>query len=285
VVDLGSDTGAFFRQKIEAPWFAYWLHGTGTLPIKEALIFETGSNRWKSYEAWPPLTGITRRKLFLRAHGRLSFDPPTQTENTFESYVSDPADPVPYRRRPVEETYSEGSGWHTWLLQDQRFVQRRPDVLTWFTAPLTEDLTVSGDIVAHLFASTTGADSDWIVKLIDVYPDKYPEDTKLEGYELMISSEVLRGRFRESFENPKPLVPNQVTPFTIDLHSNDHTFLKGHRILVQVQSTWFPLIDRNPQKYVPNIFAATAADYQKATQLIYHSQQYPSNVEIPVRMP
>jgi len=285
VVDLGSDTGAFFRRKIEAPWFAYWLHGTGTLPLKEAMIFETGSNQWKSYEAWPPLTGITRRKLYLRAHGRLSFDPPSETENAFESYISDPADPVPYRQRPVEETYSEGSRWHTWLLQDQRFVQRRPDVLTWFTAPLMEDLTVSGDIVAHLFASTTGTDSDWIVKLIDVYPDKYPEDTKLEGYELIISSEVLRGRFQESFENPKPLVPNQVTPFTIDLHTNDHTFLKGHRILVQIQSTWFPLIDRNPQKYVPNIFAATAADYQKADQRIYHSLQYASSVEIPVRVP
>jgi hypothetical protein len=164
-------------------------------------------------------------------------------------------------------------------------VQKRPDVLTWSTSPLTQDLTVSGDIVAHIFASTTGTDGDWIVKLIDSYPENYSEDPKLQGYLLIVSNEVLRGRFRESVETPKPLVPNQVTPFTIDLHTNSHTFLRGHRILVQVQSTWFPLIDRNPQKYVPNIFMTTAADYQKATQHIYHSQQYASDVEIPVHVP
>jgi putative CocE/NonD family hydrolase len=285
VVNLGSDTGAFFRQKIEAPWFAYWLHGTGQPPIKEAMIFETGSNRWKSYEAWPPLEGVTRRKLYFRGHGQLSFDPPMATETAFDSYVSDPANPVPYRQRPVEATYSAGSRWHTWLLEDQRFVRGRPDILTWSTAPLTGDLTVSGDIVAHLFASTSGTDSDWIVKLIDAYPDEYSEEPKLGGYELIVSDEVLRGRFRETFEGPKPLLPNQTTPFTIDLHTNDHTFLRGHRILVQVQSTWFPLIDRNPQKYVPNIFGATANDYQTATQQVYHSPQYPSNVEIPVSLP
>jgi len=284
VVDLGSDTGAFFRQKIQAPWFAYWLHGTGS-PPSEATIFETGSNQWKSFDAWPPQTGITRRKLYLRANGQMSFDPPPEAEKAFDSYISDPAKPVPYRERPIEVTYSTGSRWHTWLLQDQRFVQKRPDVLTWSTRPLTEDLTVSGDSVAHLFASTTGTDSDWIVKLIDAYPDKCSEDPELQGYQLIISNEVLRGRFHESFENPKPLVSNQVTPFTIDLHANDHTFLKGHRILVQVQSTWFPLIDRNPQKYVSNIFMATPNDYQKATQHVYHSQQYPSNIEIPVSAP
>jgi putative CocE/NonD family hydrolase len=215
----------------------------------------------------------------------MSFDPPPEAEKAFDSYISDPAKPVPYRERPIEVTYSTGSRWHTWLLQDQRFVQKRPDVLTWSTRPLTEDLTVSGDSVAHLFASTTGTDSDWIVKLIDAYPDKCSEDPELQGYQLIISNEVLRGRFHESFENPKPLVSNQVTPFTIDLHANDHTFLKGHRILVQVQSTWFPLIDRNPQKYVSNIFMATPNDYQKATQHVYHSQQYPSNIEIPVSAP
>jgi putative CocE/NonD family hydrolase len=282
VVDLGSDTGAFFRQNIQAPWFAYWLYGTGSLPLKEAMIFETGSNQWKSYDAWPPQNGITRRRLYLHAHGQLSFDSPSETESAFDFYVSDPGNPIPYRQRPIEVTYSTGSRWHTWLLQDQRFLQKRTDVVTWSTSPLTETLTVSGDIVAHLFASTTGTDSDWIVKLIDVYPEEYPEDSNLEGYELIISDEVLRGRFRETFESPKPLVPNQVTPFTIDLHANSHTFLRGHRIMVQIQSTWFPLIDRNPQTYVPNIFTATTADYQKATQHIYHSEQYPSNVEIPV---
>jgi putative CocE/NonD family hydrolase len=285
VVDLGSDTGPFFRQKLQAPWFAFWLHGRGTLPLKEAMIFETGSNQWKDYDTWPPQIGTTRRKLYFRAHGQLSFDPPQETTEAFDSYISDPANPVPYRHRPVEATYSSGSRWYTWLLEDQRFVQGRPDVLTWSTGPLTEDVTLSGDIVAHLFASTTGTDSDWIVKLIDVYPGEYPQDPKLEGYELIISDEVFRGRFYESFEHPKPLVPNQVVLFTIDLHTNDHTFLKGHRILVQVQSTWFPLIDRNPQTYVPNIFKATAADYQRTTQRIYRSLQLPSNIEIPIHTP
>ena len=281
VVDLGSDTGAFFRQKIEAPWFAYWLHGTGALPLKEAMIFETGTNQWKSYDAWPTQAGITRSKLYLHAHGQLSFDPPSATENAFDSYLSDPATPVPYRQRPIEVTYSTGSQWHTWLLQDQRYLSGRPDVLTWSTAPLTDSVTVSGDIVAHLFASTSGTDSDWVVKLIDAYPDKYSDPT-MQGYELIISSQVFRGRFHESVEHPEPLVSNQVTPFTIDLQTNDHTFLTGHRIVVQVQSTWFPLIDRNPQKYVPNIFEATPADYQKAAEEIYHSQQYPSYVEVPI---
>ncbi|MFZ0277465.1 MAG: CocE/NonD family hydrolase [Candidatus Sulfotelmatobacter sp.] len=283
VLDFGSDTGVFFRQRIETPWFAYWLHGIGTLPLKKAMIFETGSNQWKSYDAWPPLTGTTGRKLYLRAHGQLSFDPPTETESSADFYISDPANPVPYRQRPVEETYSTGSRWHNWLLEDQRFTRGRPDVLTWSTAPLTEDVTVSGDIVAHLFAATSGTDSDWVLKLIDAYPNGYSENPNLQGYELIIADEVLRGRFHESFEEPKPLAPNRVTPLTIDLHTNDHTFLRGHRILVQVQSTWFPLIDRNPQKYVPNIFRASAADYQAATQQIYHSQRYPSNIEIPVR--
>jgi uncharacterized protein len=284
-IDFGSDTSAFFRQKIQAPWFAYWLHDRGALPVKEAMIFETGSNQWKAYDTWPPQSGTAPRKLYFRANGELSFDPPQDAGEAFDSYVSDPANPVPYRHRPVEATYSSGSHWYIWLLEDQRFVQDRPDVLTWSTAPLTDDVTLSGDIVAHLFASTTGSDSDWIVKLIDAYPGEYPQDSKLSGYELIISDEVFRGRFYESFENPTPLVPNKVTQFAIDLHTNDHVFLKGHRILVQVQSTWFPSIDRNPQTFVPNIFKATAADYRKATQKIYRSQQFPSNVEMPIAGP
>jgi uncharacterized protein len=282
VVDFGSDTSAYFRQKLQAPWFAFWLHEHGALPSSKTMIFETGSNRWKSYEAWPPEAGTTRRQLYFHANGELSFDPPLETEKSFDSYLSDPDNPVPYRHRPVEVTYSSGSHWHTWLLEDQRFVQTRPDVVTWSTEPLTEDLTVSGDITAQIFASTTGTDSDWIVKLIDAYPDEYPQDPKLSGYELMISNEVFRGRFYESFDDPKPLVPNRVTPFIIDLHTNDHTFLKGHRIMVQVQSTWFPLIDRNPQKYTPSIFSTHETEYQKATQHIYRSHEYPSSIEIPV---
>jgi uncharacterized protein len=288
-IDFGSNTAEYFRAKIQAPWFAYWLKDKGALPLRKAETFETGSNQWKNWDAWPPQESVTRRKLYFRADGGLAFDPPAAEENRgshptedFDSYISDPRSPVPYRHRPIEETYSEGSRWYWWLTEDQRFVEHRPDTLTWQTDPLTEEVAVAGDIVAHLFASTTGTDSDWIVKLIDVYPEKYESDHKMGGYELMIADEVFRGRFRNSFEKPERLVPDQVTPFTIGLHTNSHAFLKGHRIMVQVQSTWFPLIDRNPQKYVPNIFEAEAFDYVKATQRIYRSKQHPSNVEIPV---
>jgi putative CocE/NonD family hydrolase len=280
-IDFVNHTSEYFRKEIQAPWFAYWLHDKGARPAHEATTFETGSNTWRNWDAWPPKDGVVNRKLYFRADGKLSFDAPSDA-SAFDEYVSDPANPVPYRPRPVEETYSEGSRWGTWLLEDQRFVDHRPDVLTWQTDVLTDDMTVAGDVVAHLFASTSGTDSDWVVKLIDVYPQNVPGDRKMSGYELMISNEVFRGRFRNSFEKPEPLVANQVTPFAIDIHITDHVFLKGHRIMVQVQSTWFPIIDRNPQKYVPNIFKAEAADYQKATQHIHRSKQHASNVELPV---
>jgi uncharacterized protein len=281
-IDFDSNTSAYFREHIQAPWFAYWLKDKGVPPAHKVVTFATGANTWKSWDAWPPAEGVRKQNLYFRADGNLSFDPPPSTGAEFDSYISDPANPVPYRSRPVEETYSAGSRWYTWLLEDQRFVDQRPDTLTWETETLSDDVTVAGDIVAHLFASTTGTDSDWIVKLIDVYPEKYEPDPKMGGYELMVADEVFRGRFRKSFEKPEPIVANQVTPYTIDLHTNDHVFLKGHRIMVQVQSTWFPIIDRNPQKYVPNIFLAAAADYQKATQRIYCSKQFPSSIELPV---
>jgi hypothetical protein len=281
-VQFGSATSRYFREKVQAAWFAYWLKDKGALPVQGALTFETGANQWKSYDSWPPKTGVESRKLYFHDSGKLSFEPPSDDAEPFDSYVSDPANPVPYRSRPVEETYSRGSRWFTWLVEDQRFVEHRPDTLTWVTDPLKDDVVITGDIVAHLFASTSGTDSDWIVKFIDVYPDIYEADPKMGGYELMISDEVFRGRFRNSFEKPEPIVANQVTPFAIDLHTNNHAFLKGHRIMVQVQSTWFPIIDRNPQKFVPNIFKAETADYQKATQKIYRSRQFPSNVEVSV---
>jgi putative CocE/NonD family hydrolase len=291
-VDFGGNTAEYFRAKIQAPWFAHWLKDKGELPLREAVTFETGSNQWKKWDAWPPREGVTPSRLFFRENGALSFDPPGAEEShgganseatpDFDTYISDPANPVPYRHRPIEETYSEGSRWYTWLVEDQRFVEHRPDTLSWETDPLTKDVTVAGNIIAHLFASTSGTDSDWIVKLIDVYPEKYEPDHKMGGYELMVADEVFRGRFRDSFEKPEPIVAGRVTPYTFSLHTNNHAFLKGHRIMVQVQSTWFPVIDRNPQKFVPNIFEAKAGDYQKATQRIYRSKQYPSNVEIPV---
>ena len=225
---------------------------------------------------------MTRRKLYFREAGALSFDSPRQEgKPEFDSYVSDPARPVPYRQRPIEPTYP-GPGWPVWLLEDQRFVHLRPDVLSWETETLNEDVVVAGDIVARLYASTSGSDSDWIVKLIDVYPEKFPADPKMGGYQLMIASEVLRGRFRRGFEKPEPVASNRVNEYTIDLHSNNHAFLKGHRIMAQVQSTWFPLIDRNPQKYVSNIFKATEADFRKATQRIYRSRALPSHIDLPI---
>ncbi len=281
-VEFANSTARYFRENIQAPWFAYWLKDKGKLPVEEAVTYETGADEWKSYAAWPPTEGIEKRKLYFREAGKISFDAPTGAGEEFDSYISDPANPVPYRHRPIEETYGPGSRWYTWLLEDQRFVEHRPDTLSWETEPLDADVTVSGDIVAHLFASTTGSDSDWIVKLIDVYPEKYEAKPAMAGYELMIANDVFRGRFRNSFEKPEAIVPNQVTAYTVDLHTNNHAFLKGHRIMVQVQSTWFPIIDRNPQKYVANIFKATAGDYQVATQRIYRSGKNTSFVEVPV---
>ena len=280
-IDFGSDTSAYFQKEIQAKWFAYWLKDKGERPSHEATVFETGTNTWRSWDAWPPRENINRRKLYFHSDGKLSFAPPTDV-TAFDQYVSDPTNPVPYRNRPIEETYSNDSRWYTWLLEDQRFVNHRPDVLTWQTPPLTESVTVAGDILAHLFASTSGTDSDWVVKLIDVYPQDVKDDTKMGGYELMVANDVFRGRYHNSFEKPEPLLSNKATEFTIDLHTIDHVFLPGHCIMVQVQSTWFPIIDRNPQKYVPNIFLATAGDYQKATQHIYRSRQFASSVDLPV---
>jgi hypothetical protein len=236
------------------------------------------------FDSWPP-RNASARELYFHEDGKLSFEAPqAATPQSFDSYVSDPAHPVPYRHRPIDMTYPDDhpGGWPTWLVEDQRFVDNRPDVVSWQTDELTEDMTLAGQVTAKLFASTTGSDSDWIVKLIDVYPEKYPEDWKLSGYELMIADEVFRGRFRKSFEKPEPITPDAITPFTIDLHTANHVFKKGHRIMVQMQSTWFPIIDRNPQKFVPNIFEAKESDYQKATQRVYRSKEFPSGVVISV---
>jgi putative CocE/NonD family hydrolase len=281
-IPFDSNTSKYFRQFIEAPWFASWLHDKGTRNFPEARVFQTGSNRWEQYDAWPPKEAQPRN-LYLRANGALSFDPPglDAVAAEFDSYISDPANPVPYRRRPIGPTYP-GDGWPAWLVEDQRFVESRPDVVSWQSAPLKEDIKVAGDILAQFYASTSGSDSDWVVKLIDVYPEVYPENPQLAGFELMVADEILRGRFRDSFEHPAAVKPGEVTAYRLDLHTNDHAFLKGHRIMVQIQSTWFPLYDRNPQTYVENIFQAKASDYQAASQRIYRSQAYPSHVVLPI---
>jgi putative CocE/NonD family hydrolase len=282
-ISFGSATSRYFREKIQAPWFASYLKDRA-LQQPEAVTFEAGTNVWRTWDAWPPKAQTANRGLYFRSGKLLSFDaPPAGNENANDSYTSDPAHPVPYRHRPIQPTYFPGgSNWPTWQVEDQRFVSDRPDVLSWESSILTEDLPIAGRIEAHLFASTTGTDADWVVKLIDAYPEKYPKDWKMAGYQLMIACEVFRGRYRNSFERPEAIPANQVIPFTIDLHTQNYAFQKGHRVMVQVQSTWFPLIDRNPQTFVPNIFRARAGDFQPAVHRIFRSAQYPSHVTIPV---
>jgi uncharacterized protein len=284
-IKFGSGASKYFREKIQAPFFAYFLKDKGAWGVTEAITFETGANVWQSYDQWPPRDLTEDRSLFFREDGRLAFEGPADSDAAaFDSYVSDPAHPVPYRPRPIEPTYDpRGSGWGTWLVGDQRFAHLRPDVLSWETEPLTKDITVTGRILARLFASTSGTDSDWIVKLIDVYPEEFPDEPAMGGYQLMIANDVFRGRFRASYERPEPLVANRITDFTIDLHAADHRFLKGHKIMVQVQSTWFPLIDRNPQNFVENIFLAKASDYRPATQRVFRSKEHRSRIILPVR--
>jgi putative CocE/NonD family hydrolase len=277
-ISFGSDTAKYYRESIAQKWLDHWLLDTGKLDLAEATTFETGTNQWRSYETWPPTKGVTMRRLYLQPGRRLSFEKPTAGGTGYDEYVSDPDNPVPYRPRPVPPTYP-GAEWPVWLVQDQRFADHRPDVLSWATEPLTGDVRIAGKLEAELFASTSGTDSDWVVKLIDVYPDNEP---KLGGYQLMIASEILRGRFHKSFEHPEPLPSDSPVAYSIGLHTNDHVFLKGHRIMVQVQSTWFPLYDRNPQHFVPNIFNASASDYRKATQRVYRTPDKPSAIVLPV---
>ncbi len=278
-ISFESKTGIWFRE-LQKKWFDYWLKGIGDGKFTEANCFQTGSNQWKSYNTWPPKEA-TIKKLYAGANHTASFSKPL-TSNRYETYISDPAKPVPYRTLPIEATYGEGSRWRSWQVEDQRFVYTRPDVVSFTMDSLTADLTVTGKIKAHLFASTSGTDADWIVKLIDVYPAIYEQSLSMSGYQLPVAMEVFRGRFQKSFSNPQPLVSGKPAEFIIDLHDINHTFKKGHHLMIQIQSTWFPLIDRNPQKFIPNIFEANESDYIKATQKIYYATEYPTYIELPV---
>lgn len=280
-IGFGSNTGDWYRKNVQAVWFGYWLKDKGTLDLPEALTFEAGSNEWRRWPQWPPAQ-TTAKTLYFRADGTLSFEAPTDEDRAADSFVSDPAHPVPYRHRPIQATYGPGSKWREWLTEDQRFVKDRPDVLTWQSEVLTEDLTIAGEIQARLFAATTGTDADWIVKLIDVYPEDHKVAGELAGHCLMVANEVFRGRYRNGFERPEPLTAGEVTEFTFSLHSQNHTWKPGHRVMVQVQSTWFPLIDRNPQKFVPNIFLAADEDFTVATHQVFRTARFPSGVVIPV---
>jgi putative CocE/NonD family hydrolase len=265
-VDFGSATGEYYRDQVKAPWLARYLHETGEGVRDEATIFVTGANTWRSFKSWPPKDLTSEKKLYLHAGNTLSFEAPSPREKAkFSKYVSDPEDPVPFLPRPIDPLFS-GPQWSTWQAVDQTFLEHRTDVLSFSTPPLTSDLTIAGNLRFELFASTTGSDSDWVVKVIDVYPaSEMKSETRpteegmtekqdrADGYQLMIVGEVLRGRYRKSFVVPSPITPNKTIPYTINLHSHAHTFRRGHRMMIQVQSTWFPLIDRNPQTYVSNI--------------------------------
>ena len=288
-IDFGSSTARYFREKIQAPFFRCHLKDRCDGAQAEAITFESGANAWRTWDSWPPRAGVAHRTLFFHPNGRLSFDKPPAVDMSrrpYDEYTSDPAHPVPYRQRPIQATYDpRGSGWSVWLTEDQRFVHGRPDVLSWETELLTEDVTIAGEVMAELFAATSGTDGDWIVKLIDVYPQDGASDAKMGGYQFMVANEVFRGRFRDSFEKPSAITPNQVTPYRFSLHDQNYRFKRGHKIMVQVQSTWFPLIDRNPQTFVPNIFEAKESDFRAATIRVHRSATHPSGVTVSVVEP
>ncbi|MEP7258463.1 MAG: CocE/NonD family hydrolase [Flavitalea sp.] len=278
-IDLGSRTGEYFR-RLQKKWFDYWLKGIGDGKFDEATAFQTGVNEWKTYTSWPPKEA-TIKKLYAGAGNKASFVKPVSAVG-YASYTSDPAHPVPYRTLPIEATYGPGSRWRPWHVDDQRFATNRSDVVYFALDSLEDDLAVTGKIKAHLFASTSGTDADWVVKLIDEYPAIDPVNLAMSGYQLPVAMEVFRGRFRKSFSSPSPLTPNKPEEFVIDLHDINHVFRKGHRIMIEVQSSWFPVIDRNPQKFVPNIFLAKETDFIKAEQRIYYNSNYATYLELPV---
>lgn len=280
-IQFGSKTGIYFRKEVEFPFFVYHLKNKGKLNLPEALVFETGSNQWKSYDQWPPKEA-REKNIYFQANGKLSFSQPNEkSDDAYDSYLSDPSKPVPFT---AEIRTTQG---HLWMVEDQRFASTRPDVLVYQTAVLTENITIAGPIIACLYVSTTGTDADWVVKLIDVYPGDAPDNqpnpsnVRMGDFQMLLAGEVFRSKYRQSFENPEPLAPNEITKIEYDLRDKNHTFLKGHRIMVQVQSSWFPVIDRNPQKFV-NIYQAKESDFQKATHRVYRSSEYCSHLKLKV---
>ena len=280
-ISFGSKTAARYRTEIELPFFNFYLKDKGKLTLREAVVFETGGNQWHEHDRWPP-PGTHPRNFYLDAGGRLAITAPvSDTSDTSDTYVSDPRKPVPYT---AEVTTTEG---HLFMVEDQRFVAGRPDVLVYETPPLTENLTVAGPIDVTLNVATTGTDGDWVVKVIDVYPGNAPDSTpnprnvRMGHFQMLLAGDILRAKFRNSMSAPEPMTPNQPTTLRFALGDKYHTFLRGHRVMVQVQSSWFPMFDRNPQAFV-DIYHAKDADYQKATHTIFRSAQRPSFITLPV---
>ena len=285
---FGSDTGRYFRENILRPFLAQYLKdGAPKADVATVTAFETGTNTWRRLPSWPAgcESGcpVHPKALYLQPGLKLSFDKPNSSGAAFDEYISDPAKPVPYRARPSQAVgYSGRFSWAQWLVDDQREASGRPDVLAFTSQVLEEPIKISGQPVVNLIASTSGTDSDWVVKLIDVYPDEVPEQEEMGGYQLAVSMDIFRGRYRESLETPKPVASDKPLLYRWDLPTVNHVFLPGHRIMVQVQSSWFPLYDRNPQTFVPNIFWAKPADYKKAVQRVFHSPEQASFIELPV---
>ncbi len=284
---FGTDTALYIRRTILLRFLDESLkEGIPKSNTPPVLAYETGTNIWRRYNAWPLSCesgcGRKMQPLYLRPGARLGFVPPASDGAPYEEYISDPAHPVPYSARPILPVYSRESTWERWLVNDQRSLSNRPDVLNYISDVLTEPVVLSGQPIANLYASTSGTDSDFVVKLIDVYPDKYEAQPELRGYQLMISADILRGRYRNDLAHPSPIPEGQVEHYRWELPATSHVFLPGHRIMVQIQSSWFPLYDRNPQTYVENIFWAKPEDYRKATQRIYQTSARASSIELPI---
>ena len=263
---FGGNTSAFFQKEIELPFFNHFLKGKGEHHLPEAYMFETGRNRWRKFDTWPP-ANLEKKFFYLLREGGLSGNIPLEDDEANDRFPSDPSRPVPYTNRA-------GAGMVSgYMAEDQRFAARRPDVLVYQTGVLPRELTLAGPLKADLYVATSATDADWIVKLIDVEPS---------GRQILIRSEVLRGRFRKSFEKPEPFVPDQPAKVSVRLQDVLHTFGENHRVMVQICSTWFPLVDRNPQKFVPNIFLATDEDFTPATHRVFRSLKYPSGIEVGV---
>jgi putative CocE/NonD family hydrolase len=277
-LDYTAPIGKEFRAQIEARFFAHYLKDEPGFDLEDTASFQTGSNTWKRYAHFPPKEAEVTT-LHIQGNGELSWsDTPAQERST---YVSDPASPVPYRHRPIQPTYSEGSHWFNWLTEDQRFVTDRKDVAVWKLPVLKKDLILTGEVVADIYASTSGTDNDMVVKLIDQYPDN-DSDSKMRGYQLMTNEEIFRGRYLDSFEKATPLRAGSVREYKFSLHDVDHVFKAGHTVMVEVQSTWFPLYDRNPQTFVPNIMTAKTEDYKPATITIYSDPDHDSSLQVPL---
>ncbi len=276
-LDFGEPTGDEYRKTIEAPFFEFYLKDKPGFSLEDTATFRTGVNQWQHYNVWPPVSGFKPAKLYLGSGGTLGFSSASSKTEPV-SYVSNPANPIPYRERPIQSTYGQGSKWRPWLASDQKFLDSRKDIARFSTAALDRDTTITGDIVADIFASTTGTDGDFVVKLIDAYPADAANG--MGGFQEMVVDEIFRGRYRKSFEKPEAIPAGKVQEYKWSLHAADHTFLKGHRMMVTVQSTWFPLYDRNPQTFVPKITTAPAAAYQPATVSIFTSKEYPSHLDV-----